>query len=72
MVKNSRQSPGSDDKNFDVLGPSREQTNGSSQGATGSDAVAPLSICYGASTAQPNPIQGKNPNANIDLAAPSS
>ena len=55
MVKNSRQSPGSDDKNFDVLGPSREQTNGSSQGATGSKAEARPFICYGASTAQPNP-----------------
>jgi hypothetical protein len=45
----------SGNKNFDALGPSREQTNGSSQGATGSKAEAPLSICYGASTAQPNP-----------------
>jgi hypothetical protein len=44
-------------KNFDVLGPSREQTNGSSQGATGSDPVSPLIICYGADTAQPNPRQ---------------
>ncbi|MDX2449151.1 MAG: hypothetical protein QNK17_01795, partial [Hyphomicrobiaceae bacterium] len=55
MVKNSSQSPGSNDKNFDVPGSSQEQNNGSSQGATGSAAVEPLSICYGASTAQPNP-----------------
>jgi hypothetical protein len=45
----------SGNKNFDVLGPSREQTNGSSQGATGSKAEARPFICYGASTAQPNP-----------------
>jgi len=55
MVKNSRQSLGSDDKNFDVPGSSQEQNNGSSQGVTGSKAEVRPFICYGASTAQLNP-----------------
>ena len=42
-------------KNFDVPGSSREQNNASSQRATGSEAEARPFICYGASTAQPNP-----------------
>ena len=57
MVKNSRQSPGSDDKNFDVPGSSQEQNNGSSQGTTGSDDEASPFICYGARTAPPSPKQ---------------
>jgi hypothetical protein len=47
-------------KNFDVLEPSREQTNGRSQGATGSKAEVRPFICYGASTAQPSPRQRSN------------
>jgi hypothetical protein len=41
-------------QNFDVPGSPREQNNGSSQSTMGAEAVAPLSICYGAAAAQPS------------------
>jgi hypothetical protein len=72
MVKNSRQSPGSNDKNFDVPGSSQEQNSGSSQGATGAEAEVRPFICYGA--AQPSLVPGKEattPN-NTGSVAPNA
>jgi hypothetical protein len=58
MARSARQSNKPHDENFDVLGPSQEQTFGASQGATGSDARTRRFICY-AATAAARPDTGR-------------